>query len=79
MKSPYNRLYLAAKIYGPDSKDGGTEAAIVLWRRGNDGDIRVMEVASFGTKDLSEEHKSEFAGKANMLILVGVKSNGWSA
>jgi hypothetical protein len=83
MKSPYNRLYLAAKIYGPDLVDGKTEAAIVLWGRtgtggGNnddddDDDIKVIEAISFGTKDLSEKHKNEFAGKADAKTLVGVE------
>jgi hypothetical protein len=61
MKSPYNSLYLAAKIYGPDLVDGKTEAAILLWGRtgtggGNNDDdnIKVIEAVSFGTKDLSE-------------------------
>lgn len=79
MKSPYNRLYLAAKIYEP-SDDGTTEAAIVLWGRtvGNDNDdIHVLEAVSFGTKDLSEEHKNEFAGIASRTTLVGVDTNEW--
>jgi hypothetical protein len=84
MKSPYNRLYLAAKIYGPDPGDGETEAAMVLWGRtgtggGNndDDDIKVIEAVSFGTKDLSEEHKNDFAARADAKTLVAVEGKKW--
>jgi hypothetical protein len=78
MKSPYNRLYLAAKIYGVDDNDGKMEAAIVLWGReeGNGDGIKVMQAVSFGTKDLSEENKEDFA-KNNSHCLVGVRTDEW--
>lgn len=77
MKSEYNRLYLAAKFYEPDSKDGKIEAAIVLWGRNNDDSIEVMEAVSFGTKDLSEKHKEQFAGEEEKDCLVGVREDEW--
>jgi hypothetical protein len=78
MKSLYNRLYLAAKIYGVDDDDGKMEAAIVLWGReeGNGDDIKVMQAVSFGTKDLSQENKEDFA-KHESHCLVGVHTDAW--
>ena len=48
MKSPYNRLYLVAKIFGfDDDDDGKMEAAIVLWGRGEGNVIEVMRAVSY--------------------------------
>lgn len=79
MRSPYNRLYLAAKIYETDPVDGHTEAVIVLWGRtpGNDDKVEVIEAVSFGTKDLSDEHKDEFSGHETRTSLVGVGISDW--
>ena len=43
---------------------GKTEAAIVLRGQmvgGDNDDFHVLEAVSFGTKDLSEEHKNEWS------------------
>jgi hypothetical protein len=79
MKSPYNRLYLAAKIYGVDDNDGKMEAAIVLWGReeGNGDGIKVMQAVSFGTKDLSQENKDDFAKNDSNCLVVSLLMHGY--
>ena len=57
----YVRLFLAMKSY-PPSNAGTYEAAVVLWGKADeDSDtITVMKAVSFGTQDLSHDHKQDF-------------------
>lgn len=79
MGSVYNRLFLGAKFSAFDA-DGRFEAAIVLWGKpdGHDnGDtISVIDAVSFGTKNLSDDTKTEFCEhRADRLI--GVREDQW--
>lgn len=77
MKCKYTRLFLGAKFYAPDG-NGEFEASIVLWRKitPNSDVITVVEAVSFGTKDLSDDHKSEFFASRHDR-LVGVRPDQW--
>lgn len=72
----YTRLFLAMKIYAPS--DGRFEAAVVLWGKEDEGSnaITVMKAVSFGSIDLSDDHKQEFFQRRADL-LVGVDINSW--
>ncbi|KAL3911310.1 MAG: hypothetical protein SGILL_007330 [Bacillariaceae sp.] len=73
----YTRLFLAVKLYEL-STDGRYEAAAVLWGKadGQSDTITVIRAISFGTKDLSDDHKHEFfQRRANRLV--GVDVNQW--
>lgn len=72
----YTRLFLAVKLYIPS--DGTYEAAAVLWGKSDENSetVTVMRAVSFGTEDLSDDHKEEFRQrKADRLI--GVNVDQW--
>jgi hypothetical protein len=76
MEPEYTRLFLAAKFYAP-LDDGTYEAATILWEKSDGGnETTVMDAVSFGTRDLSVDHKKEFlqhrAGR-----VVGVQLAQW--
>lgn len=77
MKPKYVRLFLAMKLYVPSS-DGRYETAAVLWGKEDERSdmITVMKAVSFGTMDLSKDHKQEFfQRRANRLV--SVETNSW--
>lgn len=78
MNCKYTRLFLAAKFYAPDGNGGNFEASMVLWRKTNPANdvIAVVEAVSFGTKDLSDDHKREFFAPRHDRI-VGVRPEQW--
>lgn len=76
MGNQYTRMFLATKFYEPDENDG-YEAAIVLWGKANESnEISVFDAVSFGTIDLSDNHKNDFFEHRQDRLL-GVQSNQW--
>ena len=77
MKCKYTRLFLGAKFYAPE-ESGEFESAIVLWGKITQGSdkVTVVEAVSFGTKDLSDDHKNEFFTNRHDR-LVGVRPDQW--
>ena len=77
MTPKYVRLFLAMKLY-PPSRGTTYEAAAVLWAKADEESdtITVMKAVSFGTQDLSDDHKQDFfQRKADRLV--GVDVNHW--
>ena len=77
MESKYTRLFLGVQLYAPD-ESGEFESAIVLWGKVTQGsdEVTVVEAVSFGTKDLSDDHKNEFSTNRHDR-LVGVRPDQW--
>jgi hypothetical protein len=73
----YTRLFLAVKLYEP-STNGAYQAAAVLWGKaeGQNDTVTIMRAVSFGTEDLSDDHKHEFFQR-RADRLVGIDVNQW--
>mmetsp|Transcript_19558 Transcript_19558/g.53854 ORF Transcript_19558/g.53854 Transcript_19558/m.53854 type:complete len:391 (-) Transcript_19558:203-1375(-) len=79
LSNNYTRLFLAAKFYEPDeNNDYKYEAAIVLWGKvtPSSNDISVVDAVSFGTIDLSDDHKNDFFEHRRDRLL-GVSLDQW--
>ena len=79
LSNTYTRLFLAAKFYEPDrNNDHKYEAAIVLWGRvtSSSNRISVVDAISFGSIDLSNDHKNDFFEPRHDRLL-GVNPDQW--
>jgi hypothetical protein len=59
MNSPYNRLFLAVRIWRKND-NGCFGGAAVLWGKDEDSIISVLKAVDFGTRELTASAKSSF-------------------
>jgi len=81
----YVRMFLGCHLFGHsvgvkkgefDPNNLEYEAALVLWKRdeGNNDEIKVYKAISFGTKELTDKHKEQYA-KEGSEVLPRVREN----